>query len=254
MFDTEAKALWTARRHGGTVATTDLSAIGTVRDAYAVQRAIGDLEDSPTVGWKLGATAPASIELLGLERSFTGPLYARDIVESGSRYDLRLEQTNLVETELCLQLAHALPARDERYSREDAHAALGVLRAAFEVVTLRFEGGPKGNGHLAIADGGINGGVVLGDEISIEATRDPGFAASLVINGEAKASGGMAATLWDDILDAITWLANQPELCGGGLKAGDLIMAGTMTGLTPVALGDQAMAEFGDGKGVRASF
>ncbi len=128
------------------------------------------------------------------------------------------------------------------------------MRAALEIVALRFEGGPKGNGHLAIADGAINGGVVLGDEISVDATRQPDFAASLTVNEELKASGGMSATIWEDILDAVTWLANRPALCGGGLKAGDLVMAGTMTGLTPVAPGDRASADFGNAIGVNVSF
>lgn len=254
MFETEAKALWTARRHGGTVSQSDLAAITTVDEGYQVQRQIGALEESEIVGWKLGATAPASMELLGVSTSFTGPVFARDVVGSQSTYRLHSGQTNMVETEICLDLIAPMPARDAPYTRDDAAAAVGKLRAALEVVTLRFEGGPKGAGHLAIADGGINGGVVLGDEIAVDAIRDPEFTATLSVNGEDKATGGMAGTIWDDILDAAAWLANRPELCAGGLRAGDLIMAGTLTGLTPIAPGDQVSADFGQSKGVSVSF
>ena len=50
------------------------------------------------------------------------------------------------------------------------------------------------------------------------------------------------------------WLADRPTLCDGGLKAGDLIMAGTMTGLNPVAPGDQASAVFGGTATVATKF
>ena len=95
-----------------------------------------------------------------------------------------------------------------------------------------------------IADGAINAGVVLGDVLPTGATRDPDFAANLAVNGDTGASGGIEATSWDDILDAVIWMADRPGNCQGGLSAGHLIMAGTMTGTTPIAAGDKAYANY----------
>ncbi len=254
MFETEARLLWSARQSGETVAQADLAAIKNVEDAYGVQAAMLALADAPLAGWKLGATAPATMALLGVGEPFAGPVFARDVVQSGAQFALHPGQITMVETELAVVLGAPLPARNAPYTRDAVAGAVAEVRAAFEIVALRFDGGPGGNGHLVIADGAINGGVVLGDVLPNEATRDPEFAASLAVNGDSRANGGMETTIWDDILDAVIWLADRPGFCQGGLNAGHLIMAGTMTGMNPIAAGDKAKADFAGNGGVEAIF
>ena len=69
---------------------------------------------------------------------------------------------------------------------------------------------------------------------------------TLKINGERVTQGKLSDLLWKHLFQAVSWLAGQPMLAGRGLVAGDLIMTGTMTGMTPVAPGDVAEANFGN--------
>jgi 2-keto-4-pentenoate hydratase len=55
-------------------------------------------------------------------------------------------------------------------------------------------------------------------------------------------------------LDAVAWLAAHPFASERGVRAGDLIMTGTLTGITPLSAGDEAVGDFGALGEVRARF
>ena len=50
---------------------------------------------------------------------------------------------------------------------------------------------------------------------------------------------------WSDPLAAVSWLATQPFVAQRGLRACDLVMAGTCGGILPIAPGDEVRADLG---------
>ena len=74
--------------------------------------------------------------------------------------------------------------------------------------------------------------------------------ASVSINGEVKVQGTGADVLGDPFI-ALQWLANDLRF-SHGLRPGDMISTGTMTGMLPVDVSDQVQIDFGSYGTIRA--
>jgi 2-keto-4-pentenoate hydratase len=252
---TLAEALWKARIDGRSIAVEAARAPASVAAAYQVQSAMTELAGLPRVGWKLGATTRASLDLLGLDGPILGPLFAPHCHANDAEVSLVTAQCPGLESEFLVGLGADLPSREHPYSREEVGAAVAFLAPAFEIVGCRFKGGFVGNGLLAIADGGGNVAVVQGEPVRdwrrFDLARHP---VTLSMNGAQIAAGDSSALVFGDPLGAVAWLASHPMLAGRGLKSGEIVMTGTCTGLTPIEAGDEAVADFGDLGEVRATF
>ena len=242
-----AEALWKARGDGSTVAREIVKAPLSMDQAYAIQMAQIDLAESALVGWKLGATTAPALEMLGVTEPFIGPIFDDQRFDSGQDVPLKAAHGPGLETEITATLVADLPARDEDYSRAAIEAAIGAVCPSFEIVAFRFTGGPAGAGTLAIADGGAHGAMILGEPVDDWRRFDlSDHALSLRVNDGPVMETSNKVLLWTDTVDAVAWLANHPAIAGRGLRAGDVIMTGTCTGLIPVGAGDRAEADFGD--------
>jgi 2-keto-4-pentenoate hydratase len=78
--------------------------------------------------------------------------------------------------------------------------------------------------------------------------------ATLSVNGEVVVTGSPEDLMWDHIFEAAGWLANHKAMAGRGLRAGDLIMTGSCTGMHPLNAGDQVTGDFGPLGKVEATF
>jgi 2-keto-4-pentenoate hydratase len=250
-----AKALWTARIEGGLVGRDAEGAPATEDAAYATQAAQIALADSRRIGWKLGATGQASLGLLGLEKPFIGPLFERFRFDSGAQVPISADHSPGLETEFSVLLGADLPSRDEPYGRAEIDAAVAAVCPSFEIIGFRVEGGAAGAGHLLTADGGANMAAVFGAPIEDWQRFDlSDHPVRVHLNGEPLAEGSNAVLFWNHTMDAVVWLANHPAMAGQDLRAGEIIMTGTTTGLHPLSAGDEARADFGGMGEVRARF
>lgn len=223
--------------------------------AYEVQAAMIALAGLPQVGWKLGATTRAALDLLALDEAFAGPLFAPHCHRSGAELALLPAHGPGLETEFLLGLGADLPPRAAAYTAEEAAAAVAFVAPAFEVIGCRFAGGLAGNGLLVIADGGGNAAIVQGAPVRDWRRFDlRRHGLRLDLNGTEAASGSSSALIFGDPIGALAWFASQPLLAGRGLRQGEIVMTGTCTGLLPLAPGDEAVADFGELGQVRATF
>ena len=245
MLDDIARLLMTARATGAAVPEADMGAIADVDTGYDVQRRQIALAGDDIAGWKLGATAQASLALLDLPEPFLGPLLPKAIGENGGTVPISAAHLNFVETELCLTLASGLPQKDA-YDTDELSAAVASLRAACEVVSARFEGGLKGNGRWLIADNAVNNAVILGDEMPLAAFDDAAAETiTLTLNGDTVATGTAEALIFGHVLNGLAYIAARQDVLSRPLAAGDILMTGTMTGMTPVQPGADVHAKFG---------
>ena len=250
-----AEALWNARATGGVIAVAAAQRPADVADAYAIQADAIACSGMTRVGWKIGAAAQAAIDLLAVDAPFLGPLLAPHCRADGAEIALVPAQGPGLETEFLVGLGADLPPRAEPYRDDEVAAAVGFIAPAFEVVATRFEGGFKGNGLLAIADGAGNGAIVQGEPVRDWRRFDLAtHELRLSINGKEAATGSGSALIYGDPIAMVTWLVNQPQLASCGLRAGDIVMTGTCTGLLPLKAGDRAVADFGALGKVQATF
>jgi 2-keto-4-pentenoate hydratase len=250
-----AEALCNARAAGAVIAVAPAQRPGSVAAAYGIQAEAIARSGLPQVGWKIGAAAQAAIDMLALDAPFLAPLLAPHCLPDGAEIALVAGQNPGLETEFLLALGADLPARAEPWGRDEVAAAIDYVAPAFEIVACRFEGGFKGNGLLAIADGGGNAAVVQGAPVRDWRRFDlAAHTLRLSINGRETVSGSGSALIFGDPIAAVAWVASQPQLAPRGLRRGEIVMTGTCTGLAPLKPGDRAAADFGELGRVQARF
>ncbi len=255
MASTFAEALWNARVNGTVVPVDEESMPETDGDAYALQAAVTAFSGANIIGWKLGATAPAALETLGVDAPFIGPLLQGFTRDNGAEVPIFPAHNPGIEAEFAVGLARGLPAAGGPYTRAQVAGAVGWIAPAFEIVGSRLESGLGGAGRLAIVDGGFNSDFVLGEPMTdwrrLDLTSHP---VRLTINGEEAATGNSGMLSFGDPIAAVAWLAGHSAMAGPGLHAEDIITTGTCTGLIPIKPGDEAVADFGELGEVRARF
>ena len=209
--------------------------------------AIADLHFEQTgwgaIGWKVGCTSDEARNILSSPGPFAGRIL-EGTVQPGA-LDYRYIESPALESEFAFILGDDLPAKTNgTYSVDDVKGATQGVAPAFEIVAPRFSSS-SGVGYLSlIADSGANAGVVLGTPIStadIPDLRD--VSVELDIDGTVVKSGVGNAILGDP-WEALAWLANHLSGRNIGLRAGELVMSGTCTGIEPLAPGSVATSRY----------
>lgn len=214
-------------------------------DGYAVQEAFIAAWSDPVGGWKVGATAEGPQRLFGIAEPFYGPVFAPLITRSPAELAAGSFHSLALECEFAFRLGRDLPVRDTPYGRDELLAAIAALVPAIEVISPRLNSLTDYGAGAVIADCGVNGALILGDETADwqELVLDE-QAVRLLIDGAQKAAGTGAAVLGHP-LNALIWFVNQQNGRGLGLRAGEVVTTGTCTGLVPISAGQTATADFG---------
>ena len=219
-------------------------------DAYQIQDAliplIEALSNGRRVGYKGGATNEKAQQGFGLDQPFRGVLVSSYVLDSGATIAAADCKFRLLEAEFAFRMAEDLAPAAAPYDPAGVAAAVGGVMLSIEVVDLRYTSGIGTGGLQVIADNSAAGYWVQGAEIV-----DPGavdfddWPVSLIINGEVAAEGN-AANVLGNPYNALTWLANTLCTAGSGLKAGDIVTAGSCIAPTPAPPGAvEAIADFG---------
>lgn len=193
-------------------------------EAYAIQDAMAE-RLGPVAGWKVGAARSDSTPMFG-------PMPQRlGLVRSGEQMPGNFSRLRGIEAEIAFLLQRNLPAREERYTREEilevvsgAYPVIEVLESAFTV--------PDEATHLAmVADLQMNGGFVHGpacrdwQSIDIAAER-----LEITIDGIVRWNDVGRNTNGPDLLRLVEYLANEGQYRTGGLQAGQWITTGSWMG------------------------
>lgn len=241
-----ASALWGARTKGGRVAVQDSERPADEAGAYAVQREVTGLFESEIVGWKLGATNQKTLDVLGFERPFAGPLLSVHFHDPDRPLAIYPEHGPSLETEFLVALGADLPARDAPYADAEVAEVVEYVCPAFEIVGCRAEDGFAAAGLLLIADGAANVAIIQGEPTSEWRSADlSDHPIKVEVNGVEAATGSSNLLMWGNPFGAVAYLAAHPLVAGRGLRKGERIMTGTCAGLLPIASGDRASADFG---------
>ena len=248
-----AQRLWNARVNATKIPTEFDGQPSSEQEGYALQAAMIAASGEHIIGWKIGATVATLFPVLGVRQPFLGPLFQRFTYDSG--VEIPILPGHALETEVTVRLKSDLAARDVAYKRDEIEAAVDAIIPSFELVGARFEGELAGAGFKVIADGGANVGTVLSGDVTDWSSYDlSDYPIRLTINGAEPIEGNVSVLVWDHVFDALSWCLERPALNPRGLKAGDIVMTGTCTGMTPLNPGDEAVGDFGPIGEVRARF
>ena len=208
-------------------------------EAYRIQLAPIDRRCAAgerQIGWKVGLTSKAIQQQFGfhepcfgciLETRSSGQVFApAELIRPG------------FETELCVRLGRPLPGE---VSPEEVREAVAAVHPSFEITETR---GDPAQIALMLADNAQQRSVILGEPVALTpALRLDQVEARVELNGTVVATGIGAAVL-DHPLNSIAWLARKLSQYGRSLRAGELVMTGSLVRQFPLAPGDRAWASF----------
>jgi 2-keto-4-pentenoate hydratase len=196
-------------------------------------------EGERQVGWKVAQTSEGTRRQFGFDEPIFGCLMEEGLRRSGHAYGRDELIRPGCEPEVCVRLGAPLCGEVDAVS---ARRAIEACHPAFEIIELR--GDIAGQKALAIADNVAQKGVVLGDPVPLADGLDlAAMECRMLMNGAEAARGRGDAVLGDPV-NAVVWLAGKLAGFGLALRAGDLVMTGSITRMLPLSPGDRARAEF----------
>ena len=192
------------------------------------RRRIEDGEAS--LGWKLGMGVPAAMAKLGTDAPLVGYLLAPARVEDGGTVSLDGWGTAKLEPEIAVHMGADLAAGA---SRADAEAAIAGLGPAIELVDLD----PSADDPEAILAADIFQRHVLLGPVTEGATA-AGTSARALKNGDEAAATADATEATGDPVDLVLHVANVVGAAGEALRAGEVVICGSVVPALDVAPGD----------------
>jgi 2-oxopent-4-enoate/cis-2-oxohex-4-enoate hydratase len=240
-IDRYGDELYQALRRRITVAPlTEREPAITVDDAYRIQLRILKLrmenDHERVVGKKIGVTSAVVQKTFGCDQPDFGHLLSGMQLHDGDTVPTdRLIQPR-AEGEIAFLLKSDLAGPGIR--PEDVLAATECVKACFEIVDSRIHDW-KIKIEDTVADNASSGMFVVGRQSVPVAKADlTGCRMRLEKNGETVGTGTGAASMGSPV-NAMVWLANKLGSLGIVLRAGEIILSGSLGPLVPVVRGDR---------------
>jgi 2-keto-4-pentenoate hydratase len=217
-----------------------------IADAYAIAKHGVEVDVSAgarVVGQKIGLTAVAVQEQLGVDSPDYGTLLSTMEIEDGGTLRLDEYVAPRVELEIAFRLGKSI--RGPGVTAEDVRAATASVHPAIEVVDSRIS---DWRIKLAdtVADRASSAAFVVGSQsLAVDQIDLTDIAVELRRNGEVVESGSSRAVLGDPAV-AVVWLANALGELGETLDAGAIVLSGACTRMVTIAPGDEYTATYGD--------
>lgn len=223
--------------------------------AYRVARMVEEELGWDVAGWKIAAMKEGLQRELRTDSPIYGRVFAPSIMVSPGRVEHARQCSPIPEVEYQAVLGIDLPPRAEPYTVQEVTAAVASLHPGIELAECRFVHDAAFPPLPAIlADGAGSGTIVYGPAIADWQKRDiAGQEVSLICNGTLRRKG-RAADLLDHPVMPLTWLANELSRTGIGMKAGQMVSTGTLTGMLRPKAGETFIGDFGPFGSVSAKY
>ncbi len=203
--------------------------VSDLASAYAVQRELVELlrpANGATAGYKIGLTSARMQKMCNIDQPIAGVVLARRLARSGVTLNARNYGRLGVEFEVGVRLGRDLSPAGAPYDAQTVGRAVDGVCAAVEVVDDRNADYKSLDVLSLIADNSWNAGAIL-DEFH---ASWPDLAAAkgvLRIDGKEIDSGHGRDVLGHPFVP-LAWLANRLAAEGAGLKAGDIVLTGSL--------------------------
>lgn len=215
----------------------------TLAEAYAIQDALRDAlvkSGERVLGWKAGFTGAGAQQAFGAAEPVGGFLLASGVFPTGDTVPLSRFAQLAVEVEIAFVMKRDLAGPG--VSPAAALAAVEGALPALELVDIRFTGKPTAAD--AVADGVFANAIVLGQPLTPVAGLDLSVEGVVYEHNGQVAATNAAAEVLGNPLNSLAWIANHLSRRGLGLRAGDVVMTGSISALLRPRAGDVVAARF----------
>lgn len=251
-----AHHLATLRREGRQQSGLDEQLVPPDADtAYRVAQIVEEELGWDVVGWKIAGMKSGLQRQLRISSPIYGRVFAPLIITSPAEVEHARQCSPIPEVEYQARLGADLPPRAKSYTVDEVGDAVASLHPGIELAECRFVHDAAFPPMPAImADGSGSGTIVLGEPIADWRSRDIANQEVILTCNGAERRRGTAAEAIDNPLAPLAWLANELSRTGIGLKAGQTVSTGTLTGMLRPKPGETYIADFGPLGSVSATY
>src|ERR1700722_3567141 len=209
-----------------------------IAEAYAAQEIYYRLAEpvyGAVGGAKIATTTKVMQDLMGINHACGGAMFARTIHASPAKI-AAADFVNLrIESEIALKLGADLPARGAPWTRQTVTPAVSGAMPAFELIEDRNADYAQTAATSLIVENCWNGGAVTGAAKAMPLNDLIGLGGRLAIDGKDVGEGRA-----EDPAATLAWLANLLAERGRDLKAGMVVITGSLIATVSIARGQRA--------------
>ena len=210
-----------------------------IDEAYAAQEQYWRLAEpvyGPVAGAKVATTTKVMQQLMGITQPCGGAIFSKTIHASGARIPKGNFVNLRVESEVALKLAADMPAGNAPWTAQSVVPYVAGAMAAYELIEDRNAVYTDTKATSMIVENCWNAGVVLGPMKVVKASELVGVKGRQMLNGEPSAEGCA-----DDPYATLAWLANLLAERKRDLKAGMIVITGSLVPTFSISPGDHAV-------------
>jgi 2-keto-4-pentenoate hydratase len=235
-----ARHMWEARRARRNYANLpEALKPGSIAEAYAAQEIYHRLAEpvyGPVGGVKVATTTRVMQQLMGITHPCGGAIFSRTIHASPARL-AKSDFVNLrIESEIALKLGNDMAASGAPWTAQSVVPFVAGAMPAYELIEDRNAVYTETNAVSMIVENCWNGGVVIGAPKPIRPNDIIGVTGHQTLNGQPVGTGKS-----EDPFATLAWLANLLAERGRDLKAGMVVITGSLIPTFSVAPGDRAV-------------
>lgn len=215
-------------------------------DAYRVQDALHNLlspDLGNQVGYKIGCTSTVMQLYLGIDHPCAGGLYQSGVHQSGVSLPYKNYVHVGVECEIAVRLGDDVVVGDVPFTADSIAPFVEAYYPAIEIVDDRYDDWRGMDPRALIADDFFAAGCVLGAPVARADAPDLlSVEGCATVNGQ-EAGRGTGADVLGHPHHALAWLANHLADSGKHLRAGDIVLTGSLVKTVWLDAGDEAVME-----------
>ena len=226
-------------------------------DGYRIQRAVHDLllpHVGAMVGYKIGCTSAVMQQYLGIPHPCGGGVFAAGVHQSGAALPAHDFVRVGVECEIAVRLGQDLPAAQAPFTADSVARAIEAYHPAIEIVDERYVDWQTLGAATLVADDFYAAGCVLGAPVARSAVPDLLKIVGRAIINDVEVSRGTGADVLGHPHNPLAWLANHLAADGKGLRAGQIVLTGSLVKTIWLNAGDEVTMELSQLGTVHAVF
>jgi 2-keto-4-pentenoate hydratase len=215
-------------------------------EGYRVQRAVHDLllpKTGSLVGYKIGCTSAVMQQYLDIPHPCAGGVFEKGVHESGAKLRFGDYVRVGVECEIAVKLARDLALTEEPFTAEWVAESIEAYLPAIEIVDDRYVDWQSLGAPTLVADDFFAAGCVLGKPVArVELPDVLHVIGRALING-VEVGRGSGADVLGHPHNALAWLANHLAADGKSLRAGQIVLTGSLVKTVWLNAGDEVVME-----------
>ena len=218
----------------------------TEAEGYRIQAAVHKLlaaELGALVGYKIGCTSPVMQQYLDIPHPCGGGVFANGVFDSGASLSTGDFVRVGVECEIAVKLGRDLALTEQPFTAEWVAESIEAYLPAIEIVDDRYVDWQTLGAPTLVADDFFAAGCVLGKPVARVGLPDVLHVAGRALVNGVEIGRGSGADVLGHPHNALAWLANHLAADGKSLRAGQLVLTGSLVKTVWVNAGDEVVME-----------